>query len=405
MRIAMLSVHSCPVGSLGARDTGGMSVYIRELARALGGQGHSVDIYTRLHDLTETQVTELGRQVQLIHLRAGEEAAMNKLAVYSYLPDFACHLEGFRKNHDLRYDLVFSHYWLSGWVGQYLQQWWHVPHVIMFHTLGAAKNALGIGEDEPELRLSTERDLARNCHRIIASTRGGRDNLVRYCGAAPEKISVIPCGVNLELFQPVDREMARRKLGLVGDRIMLFVGRIEPLKGIEPLLRAMPHLRNIKGLRLVVIGGDAYSRQEIERLEKLSGELRISNSVSFLGRVEHENLPYYYSAADVCVIPSYYESFGMVALEALACGTPVVANNVGYLSGVIREGETGYVVADNAPRRLARRIYRLLSDPDHRMNPAPAIRASVSRFGWPHIADAIIGEFRRVLAGQLAGVS
>ena len=237
LRIAIISAHSCPVGTLGAKDTGGMSVYIVELARELGKQGHLVDAYTRVHDPNDPQIVDIGQNARLIHLRAGEVEQIHKLAVYSYLPDFACNLEDFRKNNGLQYDLVFSHYWLSAWVGEYLQLWWYVPHIAMFHTLGAVKNAIGIGEDEPELRIETERDLARSCHHIIAPTEKEKEELILHYGSSPERISVVPCGVNLELFQPVDKEVAKQELGFGGERIVLFVGRIEPLKGIEQLIR------------------------------------------------------------------------------------------------------------------------------------------------------------------------
>ena len=404
LRIAMLSAHSCPVGHLGAKDTGGMSVYIRELARELGKQGHLVDVFTRVHDPKDRQVYELGQNARLIHLKAGEDEEMHKLAVYSYLPDFACNLESFRKHNGLQYDLVFSHYWLSAWVGKYLQQWWHVPHVTMFHTLGAVKNTLGIGEDEPELRIEMERALARNCHHIIASTKKEKEDIVLHYGTSPQRISVIPCGVNLELFQPVDKGIARQQVGFVDDKIVLFVGRVEPLKGIEQLLKAIPYLPNIQGLRLVLIGGDEHSQYEIERLQELSRNLHIQDLVTFLGLVKQEELPYFYSAADVCVVPSYYESFGLVALESLACGTPVVATDVGDLRNVIRQGRTGYVVIDNTPHRLADKIALLLSRPSPDTKAALSIRASVRRFSWLNIAETIIKEFRLVLANYLTPV-
>jgi len=398
----MLSAHSCPVGNLGAKDTGGMSVYIVELARELGKQGHLVDVYTRVHDPKDRQTYELGQNVQLIHLRAGEDKEIHKLAVYSYLPDFACNLENFRKDNGLQYDLVFSHYWLSAWVGKYLQQWWRVPHLTMFHTLGAVKNTIGISEDEPELRIETERDLAQNCHHIIAPTEKEKEELIRHYGVSPEKIGVIPCGVNWEQFKPVDKEMAKRQLGFANDNIILFVGRIEPLKGIDQLLRAMTYLPNTKGLRLVIIGGDATSQYEMERLKRLSHELHIEGSVTFLGLIKHEQLPYFYSAADVCVLPSHYESFGLVALESLACGTPVVATDVGDLKSIICQGEMGYVVIDNTPHRLADKIALLLSKPSTDTESILSMRASVSRFSWPNIAEAIIRECQLVLANYLA---
>jgi D-inositol-3-phosphate glycosyltransferase len=325
--------------------------------------------------------------------------------VYSYLPDFACNLENFRKHNDLRYDLIFSHYWLSGLVGEYLQQRWNVPHITMFHTLSAVKNTIGVGEDEPELRIETERDLTRDCHRIIAPTDRERENLILHYGALPEKIGVVPCGVNLEQFKPVSKGSARQYLGFDNDKIILFVGRIDPLKGIDRLIQAIPYLQNIQGLKLVVIGGGEHSQREIEQLQKLACNLNIQDSVIFLGLIKHEQLPYFYSAADVCVVPSYYESFGLVALESLACGTPVVATDVGNLKSVIRQGETGYVVTDNASHCLAEKIALLLSMPSTDTESALAIRASVSRFSWPNIAEAIIGECQLVLANYLAPVS
>jgi len=405
MKIAIISAHSCPVGTLGAKDTGGMSVYIVEVARELGKQGHLVDAYTRVHDPNDPQIVDIGQNARLIHLRAGEIEQIHKLAVYSYLPDFACNLEDFRKRNSLQYDLVFSHYWLSAWVGEYLQQWWHVPHITMFHTLGAIKNAVGIGEDEPELRIETERALARSCHHIIAPTEKEREELILRYGTSPEKISVVPCGVNLELFQPVDKQKAKRELGFGSGKTVLFVGRIEPLKGIEQLIRAMAYLQNGQDARLVVIGGGELSQKEIGRLRKLSRELNIEDSVTFTGALKQDRMPYFYSAADVCVIPSYYESFGLVALESLACGTPVVATDIGDLKSIIHQGETGYVVADNAPHHLAEKIDLLLSRPVPDKSSALSIRASVSKFGWSNIARAIIGEFHAILDNYCVPVS
>ena len=405
LRIAMLSAHSCPVGNIGTRDTGGMSIYIRELARELNNQGHFVDVYTRVHDPRDPQFVSLGQNARLIHLRAGEEKAIPKLSVYSYLPEFAYNLEKFRKQNSLKYDLVFSHYWLSAWVGEYLQQRWNVPHIIMFHTLGAIKNAIGIGEIEPELRIETERDLARNCHRIIASTEKEKEKLISHYDASPERISVIPCGVNLELFQPMDKASAKQQLGFNDRKIILFVGRIEPLKGINQLLKAMPYLPNIRGARLVIIGGDEHSQHELDCLEKLSSELHIQDSVTFLGRMKQEQLPCFYNAADVCVVPSYYESFGLVALESLACGTPVVVNDVGNFKNIIRQGKTGYVLADNAPPHLAEKISLLLAKPNGDASYALSLRTSVSKFSWVNVAKAISQEFRLVLDNHLAAVA
>jgi len=396
LKIAMLSIHSCPLGKVGGGDTGGMSVYIRELGRELGRRGHLVDVYTRIHEPTHDQVVELGENVQLIHLRAGEKET-HKLELYSHLADFTRNLENFRKENGLRYDLIHSHYWLSGLVGERLQELWDIPHLIGFHTLGAVKNAVGIGEGEPELRINAERKLVKDCHRIIASTEKGKEHLITYYDAAPEAISIIPCGVNLDLFRPIQRETARCHLGLNGESIIVFVGRIIPLKGINIMLKAMAHLEGKQRIKLVVIGGNDHSQAEMQRLKTLSRTLRIDESVIFLGSVEQETLPFFYSAADLCVVPSYYESFGLVVLESLACGTPVVATKVGCAESVILHGETGYVVADNTPESLADKISRLLSAPNGKPDFVPSVRASVAKYSWSNISEAIIEEYRRAL--------
>jgi len=411
LRIAMLSAHSCPVGKLGTKDTGGMSVYIREIAGELGQQGHLVDIYTRVHDPEDRQIYELNQNARLIHLRAGDDEEMQKLAVYTYLPDFASNVERYTREHNLQYDLIFSHYWLSALAGVYLQQCWHVPHIAMFHTLGAVKNAiredtcLALDEDELRLRIETERDLVQRCHHIIAPTETEKEQFIQYYDAPPEKISVVPCGVNLEQFRAVDKAEARQYLHLEDEKIILFVGRIDPLKGIDKLIKALVYLRNIQGLRLLVIGGGENSQHEVKQLRKLARNLGVENSVTFLDLVRHEKLPYFYSGADVCVVPSYYESFGLVALESLACGTPVVTTDVGDFRNIIREGETGYVVKENVPRHLAHKIALLLSRPDMDRGSAELIRATVNQLSWSSVAEAIIKDCQLVLADYLTPVS
>jgi D-inositol-3-phosphate glycosyltransferase len=397
LKIAMLSAHSCPVGDLGAKDTGGMSVYIRELAGELGKQGNFVDVYTRIHDPNDPVLEDLGEQARLIHLRAGKEARIDKMKVYSSLPEFISNLESYWKGHDLRYDIVFCHYWLSGLVGDHLRRKWRIPLVMMYHTLGAVKNAIGIGEKEPELRIASERESIRECQRILVPTEREKQNIIRYYGALPNKIGIAPCGVNLELFRPVDRIAAREKLGVADKKILLFVGRIDPVKGIDQLIRTMTYLRPVKGHHLIIIGGDENSRRELEKLKRLSEELKIQDSVTFHGMVRHDQLPYYYSAADVCIVPSYYESFGLVALESLACGTPIVAADVGDLKNFIRQEETGFVVADNAPEKLAAGITRFLSRSDRDGESILLNRASVSKSSWAHIADLVIKELQAVL--------
>lgn len=404
LRIAMLSVHSCPLGQLGAEDTGGMSVYVREVARELGKLGLAVDIYTRVHDIRDKQTYDIGPNARLIHLRAGDDADLHKLELYRHLPQFAVELQSFRRNSGLDYDLIFSHYWLSGWVGESLQRWWHVPHMTMFHTLGAVKNALGIGEKEPAVRLDTERRLMHVCRRVITATEREKGHMIQYYDAPKETIAVVPCGVNLDLFRPIAREAAKSRLGLNGEKVILFVGRIQPLKGIDQLIRAMTCFPGEEKLRLVIIGGDEHSQGELKRLKGLVCDLHLEDTVSFPGMTKHDNLPYYYSAAEVCVIPSYYESFGLVALESLACGTPVVTTDVGDFKNIIHEGETGYVVPDNTPANLAGGILSVLSKPALTYSDTNAIRRSVVRFDWSNIARAVAKECQQVANGHYASV-
>ena len=398
LRIAMLSIHSCPIGELGTKDTGGMNVYIRELARELGRRGHRVDVYTRRHDPKDSQIIELNECTRLIHLRAGYNGDMHKLAIYPHLPDFSCALENFTKREGLQYDLVHSHYWLSGRVGNWVQECWDVPHILMFHTLGAIKNLIGVGEEEPGLRLATEQKLVKTCNYIIASTEREKGELIRHYGAHPERIGVVPCGVNLDLFRPVDKASARKQLGFYQNAgIVLYVGRFSPLKGIDRLLAAMTYLKYNQALRLVIIGGDGHNAPDSQKLERLSRELGIQDAVTFAGRIGQEALPLYYSAADVLVVPSHHESFGLVALESLACGTPVVATKVGAMEAIIREGETGSILTNATPRSLADKIQSFVSRGHGEAHTTDAIRASVVKFGWSNIADALIEEYRGVI--------
>ena len=398
LNIAMFSIHSCPVGELGTKDTGGMNVYIRELASELGNREHRVDIYTRIHDPNDPQVIHLNENVRVIHLKAGKNGYMHKLAIYPYLEDFTGALEDFTAREGLQYDLIHSHYWLSGQVGRWAQTRWDVPHMLMFHTLGAVKNTTGVGEQEPLLRIATEKQLMADCHCIMAATQREKSEMMRYYGADPAKIAVVPCGVNLDRFRPVKKADARKQLGFDdNESIVLYVGRFSPLKGIDRLLKAMTRLRQQKRLRLVIIGGDGRTAPDSIELQRLSSELGIQHLVRFAGRIEQDDLPPYYSAADLLVVPSYHESFGLVALESLACGTPVIATAVGALDSIILEGKTGCIVADPKPPVFAKAIGDFISKHKNNMESAHAIRESVRKFSWTYVADAMIDEYWRIL--------
>jgi D-inositol-3-phosphate glycosyltransferase len=400
LKIAILSVHSSPLGRPGIGDTGGMSIYIRELTQELARQGHAVDIFTRVKDPVTPEIIELAPNARQIHIPDGGPGDIDKLLIYNNAPDFACKTATFCKQNELSYDLIFSHYWISGIAGQYLQAWWQVPLVSMFHTLGAIKNALGTGEDESDLRIEEERQVAASSSRIIASTEAEKIALYRFYGVPAEKISVIPCGVNLDLFKISEKRAARQRIGITDGKIILFVGRIERLKGIDRLVQTLPFLQDIKPT-LVIVGEDGNRPGETDNLRKLADNLGVANSVFLPGLQDYEKLPDFYNAADVCAFPSYYESFGLVPLESLACGTPVVATDVGDLKHIIRDGETGFVIPNNQPQLLAAKLRAVLDGTNQNLLDRQAIRFSVTRYGWDKIAHAVTGVITELINESL----
>lgn len=394
LNIAMLSIHSSPDGDLGTQDTGGMSVYVRELAREMGRRGHRVDIYTRRTDSGAGTVTDLDGNVRLIRLDAGAERHVPKAALYFLRRELLQSLAAFCSREGVRYDVIHSHYWISGSLGSLLQRSWQVPHFITFHTLGALKNRFEKGVRESGLRIAVERQLAQSCSRIIVASERERQHLARYDHVAGKNIAVIPCGVRLDRFYPLDKSAARRLIGFgPDDTLILYVGRFDPLKGIERLLQAIPLLGNNANPRLVIVGGDGDRSPATLRLRELARDLGIFDIVHFPGRVEHDRLSAYYSAAAVLVLPSSYESFGMVLLESLACGTPVVVTPVGDVEKFIQELENGTIVNNSSPAELARGIRKIIG----RCRPAEAVqravRSSVERYSWSQIAGGVLGEY------------
>ena len=404
-RIAMLSVHTCPMAALGGKETGGMNVYVRELSRELGAQGLSVDIYTRSQDATRERVRELWPNVRVIHVPAGPERPYSKNIVYEHLPEFLSGLRHFAGTERISYDLVHSHYWLSGWVGRELAREEGMPSVHMFHTLGRMKDAVARtrAEKETNRRIEVEQELMLDMDRLVAATALDKAQMVELYGADPDKIEVIPLGVDLEMFRPISRAEAKAAIGLElpeQQRILLFVGRMDPLKGLDTLLRAICKLSDLapelaRSLCLAVIGGDIDENgsgvdTDLECLDKLKREVGVDNLVAFLGSRAQDTLPYYYSAAEVCIVPSHYESFGLVALEAMACGTPVIASRVGGLQSTVEDGVTGLLVPAGDPDALAEKLKLVLSDDDLRMRLGSNARSRAQTYTWRSMADRII---------------
>ncbi len=381
-----------------------MNVYVRDLTLALGRMGIAVDVFTRSQDPCVVRVShELGPLCRVIHVPAGPERPYDKYKVYDHLPQFIDGVQAYASFKGHRYDLIHSHYWLSGAVAQALAPRWDVPIVHMFHTLGHLKNQVAQRpeEREKELRLRVEHEIVASADRLVAASPVERTQLIEWYGASPEKIVVVPCGVDLERFHPIPQEEAREALGLPRDqKLILFVGRIEPLKGIDTLIRAMPRValqlpRGARDVSVAIIGGDAGDdparmTEEMLRLRELRCSLGLEDLVAFLGARSQETLPLYYSAADVVVMPSHYESFGMVALEAMACGTPVIASRVGGLAYTVRHGITGLHVPVRDPDALAEELIRILTDRDLRERLGRQAIQAARRYHWDVIAREIV---------------
>ena len=397
-RIAMLSVHTCPLATLGGKETGGMNVYVRELTRELGRRGKQVDVFTRAVDPAIAPVRHMGPNARVIHVPAGPVGPYDKNAIYGHLDEFVTGVEAFRREEGIRYDLIHAHYWLSGVAGEKLALRWGAPLTQMFHTLGQMKNDVAKAPRDREiaLRIEEETRLVDVADRIIAPTSTERAQLAWYYGADPEKISVIPCGVDTRLFRPRDQETARRRLNLPGGRLLLFVGRIERLKGIDTLLEATALLAARPGyedLRVLIVGGDLESttdNPEQKRVRRLACDLGLAGRVDFLGAQSQAELAYFYAAADLTIMPSHYESFGMVALESMACGTPVVASRVGGLALLVKDGETGILVPEEAPTTLAMQTHAILQDDAERQAMGARAAAYAKGFAWGRIADRIV---------------
>ena len=399
--IAVVSVHTSPLARPGTRDSGGMNVYISELSHEMGRRAHTMDIFTRRTDPDTPEITVIDERTRVIQIKAGPLAAA-KDSLRRSLPEFRDGVMAFQIREGRSYDLVHSHYWLSGSVGQALKTAWRVPHVIMFHTLGEVKNRHHLDEREPNYRIDGERLIANGVDRVICASEGEKDMLLGLYGVPVPLVSVVPCGVDIERFRPLDRSQVRKRLGIPAkERVVLFVGRIEPLKGIDVLLRAVSHLDG--RFRALVIGGDGKDLARKGELSELASALNIADRVTFLDAVPHSDLPLYYNAADVCVVPSYYESFGLVAVEAMACGVPVIASRVGGLKETVQDGQTGYLVPWLCPEPFAERLELLLNNESLRRSLGREARAAAERFRWSEVA-ARVEDIYHDLVSQYRGV-
>jgi len=383
-----------------------MNVYVRELTRQLGKMGIHVDVFTRSQDDHVPHVLhELGYGNRVVHVPAGPEHPIPKRELADYILEFVEGVKYFACEKGIQYDIIHSHYWMSGIAAEALSEaWGGTPIVHMFHTLGEMKNriARSTEEREGEYRINGEKQILRRADRVIVATIAELTQLRFLYKADASKLVVIPPGVDVCHFYPIPADEAKMYVGLKAhDRMVLYVGRIEPLKGVDTLIEAMSCLqwKEERPVHLAIIGGDpaVSPRQmssEMARLQKLCDDLSVGQTVVFLGKRDQDKLPYYYSAAELVVMPSHYESFGMVALEAMACGTPVIASEVGGLAYLVKDGETGFTIPDQEPDTLCEKISWLLND--HDMHAAMSQRAVeyAQDYAWETISKQIVDVYQ-----------
>jgi len=398
----MLSYHTCPLATLGGKDTGGMNVYVRELTRSLGALGVRVDVFTRSQDEHVPHVLhDLGYGNRVVHVPAGPERPIPKKELAGHIQQFAEGIRQFADEKGIRYDLIHSHYWMSGIAAASLSDFWAgAPILHMFHTLGEMKNRIARSAEEREgaYRIEGEKRVLKRADRIIVATEAEKAQLQWLYKGDLRKMIVIPPGVDTSHFYPIEQDEARQYIGVApSQRMVLFVGRIEPLKGVDTLIRAMACLEFQEAAHpvyLAIIGGEPDAgpdemTAEMARLQKLCDDLSMGQTVIFLGKRAQDTLRYYYWAADVLVMPSFYESFGMVALEAMACGTPVIASQVGGLAFLVEDGKTGFHVPDGDPSILCDKLNILLGDHDLRRRMGAQAARHAQKYDWKRIAAQI----------------
>ena len=396
-RLGVVSYHSSPLAEPGSGDSGGMTIYVRELAEAMAQHGVRTDIFTRATG-SPPGITELSPLVRAVTIPAGP-GSLPKIQLPAYVGEFTEGISAFTDAEGIRYDAVHSHYWQSGLAAKALVEQWDVPFVHSHHTLARVKNShLAPGDTpEPEVRIDGEDEVIRSADVLVASTDDEWDQLACLYGASHDRLKTIHPGVDHSLFAPGDRTAARARLGLEDEVVVLYVGRIQRLKGIDLAVRAVEQLVGAieRDVVFMIVGGasGADGNGEIQRLNELVADLGIEQNVRFMGPQPHDRLPTFYNASDVVVVCSHSESFGLAALEAQACGTPVVGTPVGGLSYVVRDGGSGFLVDTRDPVVFASRLKTLLGDEQLIRDFRIAAASSAQAFSWERSASEFVQLF------------
>lgn len=406
-QVAYLALHTSPLSQPGVGNAGGMNVYVDELARTMTGRGIASVVFTRRTDPGQPEVIEPTPGYRVVYIDAGPPTALPIDELGTFVAPFAEAVAAWTARSVEAFDLIHSHYWLSGWAGVLVKEALDLPLANSFHTLGRVKDAAHrAGEDEsPSVRVRTEEEVIALADRVVAATPYEFDDLLEHYGASPERLRVSPPGVDHGLFSPGDRTESRRRLGLGDEPLVLFVGRLQAHKGIDTAIRMlseMPvHVAAGTGPpRLVIVGGPSGidGPGEVEHLRKLTADLGLTDRVRFVAPQPHADLAAFYRAADVLVMPSRSESFGLVAVEAQACGLPVVAARVGGLAYTVADSESGLLVDGHEPRPFAAAVTAILDHPDFRARLAEGATAYATRFSWPAAADRFLDLYAELTA-------
>lgn len=406
--IALISDHADPAAEVGSEEAGGQNVYVRHVGETLASLGWHVDMFTRKVHAEDDVIVQHSPYCRTIRLKAGKEEYISRDKLFDHMPEFVRSFQGFQRSQGLNYPLIHTNYWLSAWAGLELQKTSGIQLVHTYHSLGAVKY-----QSVPNLpqiantRLMIEREILEKANCVVATSPQEQETL-RSLVSNRGQIKVIPCGTDTDNFRLTSKADARAKLKFGShDKIVLYVGRFDSRKGIETLVRAFALLKeqDIKNLKLVIVGGSSANMpdgEERTRIENITTELGLSESTIFAGRIGHDILPLYYTAADVCVIPSHYEPFGLVAIEAMACGVPVVASNVGGLKFTIISEETGLLVEPKNVEAFANGIHRILFDELWARKMRKQASANVNqRFSWSGVAIQLSELYRHVLAQSI----
>lgn len=400
-RMAVISYHTCPISDETDAEIGGMNIYVLELSKALAKKGYILDIFTRSQDENSPRIVQVSENLRVIHVPAGPQKPLSKKEIEQYIPEFLTHFYEFVENEKVTYQIVSCHYFLSGIVGLDIKKKFGIPMVMTFHTLGLMKNLVARSDDERESkeRIQTEQLLVHESDQIVATSETDAQYIQYLYDGDPEKIAVLTPGVDLAIFIPTDKTVAKNKIGAaIDEKMILFVGRIEPLKGIDVLLYALKILLGTHPELKVcvwIVGGDVSQdsddwSKELKKLSEIREVLGIHPSVNFVGRKLQRELPVYYNAADLMVMPSHYESFGITAVEAMACGVPVITTDVTGVSKLIDKEHSNLITSANNPIRLSQRITTLLCDKDEYEKVSKSVSENVRDLSWDNAADHFI---------------